>query len=156
MLYRNVVTVFLEHRGKVLLMKRGLHKEIAPGAWSSIAGHIEGEEINNPFGACLREIEEETGLKPEQVLELRLSYVIFNKLKEEIIINHMFFGRVSTSRVVANDEGELYWVSKEAVAKRMEISAIRVAIEDYYNSPFDGVRVAVVRKEEPYLVWNQL
>ncbi len=154
--YRNIITVFLEYRGKVLLMKRGLHKEIAPGLWSSIAGHIEPEEINHPYKTCMREIKEETGIREENIEELNLKYIIFNKLDKEIVINHMFFGRVNTNKVVANDEGDLYWVEKERVAEKIHIPAIRVAIEDYYKNPSQDILLAIAKDEEPYIIWHLL
>lgn len=137
-------------------MKRGLHKEIAPGAWSSIAGHMEAEEINHPYKTCIREIEEETGIEEKNIKELDLKYIIFNKLEKETIINHMFFGKLDTNKVIANDEGELYWVLKEKVAEKIHIPAIRVAIEHYYKEPSEDILLAVSKDEEPYILWHPL
>ena len=156
MLYRNVIMAFLEYEGRVLLMRRGLHKRIAPGSWSGIAGHIEGEEIWDPSRTCLREIEEETALTPDQIEDLTLAYIIYNRLEEETVVNHLFFARVTSPRVEANDEGELHWIDKDQVPEKMEIPGLRLALKDYYSQPFKQVRLAVARGEKPYLLWLDL
>lgn len=164
MKFRNIVMVFLEYEGRILLMKRGLHKAIGPGAWAGIAGHIKGEEINRPYDACYREIQEETGLAKKDIDQLALKYIIYNRLEEETVVNHIFYGRTKTDQVKANDEGELFWIPKDEVAEKMAIPAVRMACENCLteSAESDGseevgsaneVRLAVAIKEEPYLMW---
>ena len=52
--------------GRLLLQKRALHKDSAPGCWvSSCSGHLDcGEDYE---GAARRELEEELGIPPEEV-----------------------------------------------------------------------------------------
>ena len=155
-IYRNIISTFLEYNGKVLLMKRGLHKKIAPGQWSSIAGHVEAEEINNPYEACYREIKEEASLEKEDIDELNLKYIAFNRLPEEIIINHIFFGRTKTDKVSSNNEGDLFWISKDKVAEKMHIPGISKLIRHYYNNPSKEIMLVAVSDEEPFIWWQTL
>ena len=57
-----MVTIFIEKDDKILMLKRAPTKKIAPNKWAGIGGHIEKEEYKTPMKACLRELEEETGL----------------------------------------------------------------------------------------------
>ena len=59
-----VVTVFLRHRGDVLLLRRGEDVDSYPGQWGAVAGHVENDD---PQGSALQEIEEETGLHDADV-----------------------------------------------------------------------------------------
>lgn len=147
---------FLEYEDRILLMKRGMHKSIGPGAWSGIAGHIQGVEINHPYDACFREINEEAGLSRQNIDELALKYIIYNKLDEETIVNHIFFGYINTDKVVANDEGDLFWIPKEEVAEKMYVPAVRLACEHYFSTPSDNILISVAKKEEPYILWHPL
>lgn len=61
---RRVVTSFLEHGGKVLLLRRSQRVGTYRGRWAGVSGYLEEED---PLRQALREIEEETGLKPHQV-----------------------------------------------------------------------------------------
>lgn len=53
---------FLKHGNDYLLMKRAPNRIIAPEVWSGVGGKLERDELNDPQVACLREIEEETGI----------------------------------------------------------------------------------------------
>jgi len=60
----SVVTVFLRHRGEVLLLRRSEDVGSYPGRWGTVAGHVEHDD---PVDSALEEIEEETGLSAEAV-----------------------------------------------------------------------------------------
>lgn len=60
---RNVVTAFLEHDGKILLVRRSQAVGTYQGRWSGISGYLEHE----PLEQALIEIREETGLSDNDV-----------------------------------------------------------------------------------------
>ncbi|QHQ60211.1 NUDIX domain-containing protein [Anaerocolumna sedimenticola] len=62
---RNMATAYLMNRNEFLLMKRAAGRNLAPGLWAGVGGHLEPEELNSPKEACLREIYEETGITQE-------------------------------------------------------------------------------------------
>ena len=66
---RCVVTAFLEHQGKILLLKRSGKVRTYPYHWAGVSGSI--EEHESPDERVLKEIEEETGLSPEAVQFVR-------------------------------------------------------------------------------------
>jgi translation initiation factor 2B subunit (eIF-2B alpha/beta/delta family) len=63
-----VVTVFLRHRGDVLLLRRSEEVGSYPGQWGAVAGHVEEDD---PHASALAEIEEETGLTARDVALVR-------------------------------------------------------------------------------------
>jgi len=56
---REVVTAFLRHDGRVLLVRRSGRVGTYQGRWSGISGYLEDAA---PLDQALREVEEETGI----------------------------------------------------------------------------------------------
>jgi isopentenyldiphosphate isomerase len=75
--------MFFDKKGRLLLQKRSLKKDVAPGKWdTSVGGHINpGEDIS---AAAIREMEEELGVTgcPLQFL---YSYLFSNKIESELV-----------------------------------------------------------------------
>lgn len=63
----SVVTCFLEHRGKILLLRRSDRVGSYRGLWAGVSGYLETE----PDAQALSEIAEETGLATADVEMLR-------------------------------------------------------------------------------------
>ncbi len=61
---RNVVTCFLRHESKVLLLKRSRDVRTHRGKWAGVSGTIESA---TPVDQALTEIREETGLERDDV-----------------------------------------------------------------------------------------
>ncbi|MCA9520720.1 MAG: NUDIX domain-containing protein [Myxococcales bacterium] len=62
-----VVTVFVEHRLRLLVLKRSAGVRSYPGLWHGVSGTIEG----SPLDQARRELRQELGLRAEQVPILR-------------------------------------------------------------------------------------
>ena len=60
---RRVVTCFLEHEGKIALLRRSPGVSTYKGRWAGVSGYI--EEGNTPYEQALVEIKEETSLDEE-------------------------------------------------------------------------------------------
>lgn len=60
---RSVVTAFLRHQGKLLLVRRSHRVGTYRGRWSAISGYLE----QSPYRQALQEIAEETGLTEDDV-----------------------------------------------------------------------------------------
>jgi len=103
---------FLRWQDEVILLKRSPHKKIAPGMWAGIGGHIEQCEINSPLTACLREIEEETGILPSQIYSLDLRYFALHKSVETLDSIYYFVGVLKEKcTFIQTSEGTLHWVN---------------------------------------------
>lgn len=61
LIHRVVHVLIFNTEGKLLLQKRSLNKDVAPGKWdTSVGGHLNLGE--NPLRAAKREMEEELGI----------------------------------------------------------------------------------------------
>lgn len=117
---RLLVGAFLiyQNQNKILLMKRGMHKELGPGMWSGIGGHIEFDDFNNPREmnhkkAIYREIKEEAGISQNEILNLDLRYIAtqIDRKRNEIQNAYYYFGKVGNEfELPFCDEGVFHWV----------------------------------------------
>ncbi|MFQ5860796.1 MAG: NUDIX domain-containing protein [Dehalococcoidia bacterium] len=69
MVQRRVVTCFLRHGDRILVLRRSARVSTYQGRWAGVSGSIEGG--TSPREQALRELQEETGLAPHQVELLR-------------------------------------------------------------------------------------
>jgi isopentenyldiphosphate isomerase len=82
LLHRVVHVLVFNSKGELLLQKRSMLKNVAPGKWdTSVGGHVEpGESIRN---AALREMQEELGITYEP--DFLYSYTHTNHYETEIV-----------------------------------------------------------------------
>ncbi|QUI24112.1 NUDIX hydrolase [Vallitalea pronyensis] len=132
---RTCATAFIFNSDKVLMMKRDEKRAFAPGIWAAIGGHLEQEELNLPKVACLREIEEETGLREEHLSNLELKYIVFRRHDLEMRIQYIYFGHTDKTNVIECNEGELYWVDVcgDLFQKKMTFTT-RTTLEHYFKN----------------------
>ena len=121
MVTRITAGAILECGSKVLLLKRGLHKKLAPGLWAGIGGHMELSDIENPralnlIETCYREVYEETGIEKSSIKNLKLRYIAVRKVDGEISWHHHYIGELDAEISLPDcDEGELHWVDKRDI-----------------------------------------
>jgi 8-oxo-dGTP diphosphatase len=128
------VAFLLSEEQEVLFLQKKPEDTFLAGYLVPIGGHIESDEINEPKKACLREIEEETGLNREYINNLTLRYIVLrNKENQEIRIQYVFFGNVSkNSTLIESDEGSLAWVNYKGISN-LNVSATTNEIVKHYN-----------------------
>ncbi len=106
-----VVTVFLQKKGKILLVKRGEDVGSYRGKWSAISGYIEGK---TPLEQAHQEVLEETGLTGSLIsygkpISVRYADVVWE-------INPVLFEVESEDEVELNWENiEYRWVSPDKI-----------------------------------------
>jgi 8-oxo-dGTP diphosphatase len=94
--------------------------------WVGTAGgHFEIGELDDPKRCVLRELEEETGLKQEDIHNLRLRYITIRYTNQEIRQNYYFFAdALAELEEVQNNEGYLEWVEMDQLlTKEMPYTA---------------------------------
>jgi 8-oxo-dGTP diphosphatase len=96
---RYIATAFIRYDDDWLLMRRSDSCKIAPGYWYGVGGHIEADEFSQPAAACIREIEEESGLKAEQIEDLSLKLIAMRRSGSETVINYIFTAKARTREV---------------------------------------------------------
>ncbi len=86
LLHKVVHVLVFNSRDELLLQKRSMSKDVAPGKWdTSVGGHVNaGETIEE---AVMREMEEELGIH-EAVPEYLYSYIHSNPFETELVYTY--------------------------------------------------------------------
>ncbi|MBT2694641.1 NUDIX domain-containing protein [Bacillus sp. ISL-55] len=132
---RQMSVAFLKNEEhEVLFLQKKPVDTFLAGLIVPIGGHIEGNEINDPKRACLREIEEETGLKSDYIKNLAIKYIVLRiKDSQEIRIQYVFNGMVSkNTTLLESDEGSLSWIGYEDILNH-NVSATTKEIVKHYE-----------------------
>ncbi len=127
-----VVSCYLEHDGKILLLHRHNHKSEG-NKWGVPAGKI--DEGENELTAMVREIKEETGQKipVEQLEYLSKVYV---KYPDYDFVYHMFRAKLNEQAAITLSEGEhkdYKWVAPLAALNLELVRDLNQCIEMYYK-----------------------
>ena len=159
---RITVGAFLICKDKVLLIKRGMHKKLAPGLWGGVGGHMEPHEMNNPIATAYREIEEEAGISPNDIFDLKLRYMaVRNRIgdgDDEISTMYYYTGNVSSEVELPEcDEGILHWIYlKDAVDLPMSFSVKQILTHWLSNTEKTEVFLLGVNKDNNGVTFVEL
>ena len=85
-----MASIYILNQDKVLMLYRIGSRVVAP-SWCGIGGHFENNELNNPEKCILRELYEETGIKSEDICNLKLKYITLRLKNGEIRQVYFFF-----------------------------------------------------------------
>ncbi|MDX5475663.1 MAG: NUDIX domain-containing protein [Bacillaceae bacterium] len=156
------VAFLINENQEVLFLQKKLEGTFLAGFLVPIGGHIEGHEMNEPQNACIREIEEETGIKSDLIKNLSLRYIVHRvKDNKEIRIQYVFFGSVPKSiSLIESDEGSLTWVRYEDIGKQHVSVTTQEIVKHYAALNKDSKKVYVGSmkslKGEPEITWALL
>ncbi|MBF0337521.1 MAG: NUDIX domain-containing protein [Nitrospirae bacterium] len=90
LLHRVVHVLVFDAAGDLILQKRSMNKDVAPGKWdTSVGGHVDhGETVDV---ALLREMREELGIISASLLpELMYSYIHSNSYESEMVHTYRY------------------------------------------------------------------
>ena len=82
---------------KFLLLKRSNDAKIYPGIWQMITGTIESHEHTKD--TLLRELEEETGLKPVKIYSIPRVNTFYLAVSDKICMSPVFLAIVETDEI---------------------------------------------------------
>lgn len=121
---RNMTSVYFVNETGVLCLYR-IGSRVADKMFiGSAGGHFEEDELNRPEQCVLREMEEELGLKPEEIEGLTLRYITLRLKNGEMRQNYYFFARLKEARDLTSTEGLLRWIAYEDIPElKMPVSA---------------------------------
>ncbi|MBA4374348.1 MAG: NUDIX hydrolase [Thermodesulfovibrio sp.] len=89
LIHRVVHVLVFDSNGRLLLQKRSLNKDVAPGKWdTSVGGHINPGE--DPPAAAAREMEEELGVSGCS-MEFLYTYLFSNHRESELVYTFRCF-----------------------------------------------------------------
>jgi 8-oxo-dGTP diphosphatase len=121
---------------EVLFLQKKPQAAFLSGYLVPVGGHLEEDELNDPQRACLREIEEETGLTIHDINDLSLRYIV-HRVKEgqEIRIQYIYMGKAATgSRVRGSEEGQLEWVDCSTLKQRNATASTQEVLRHYMDT----------------------
>ncbi|MFC3770043.1 NUDIX domain-containing protein [Paenibacillus sp. GCM10012303] len=114
---RQLASAFLFRGDQVLLMNKPASKWQGRSEpfYAAIGGHMEPDELNDPLAACYREIEEETGLRREEIYQMRLRYILMRQKEAEIRVQYVYTGEVMRTELTTSEEGQPKWQNMNEV-----------------------------------------
>ncbi|HET7148971.1 MAG TPA: NUDIX pyrophosphatase [Candidatus Nitrosopolaris sp.] len=126
----NIVTVFLEHNKKILILRRSQKAKTMKTKWGAISGYIEQEE---PVERALIEIAEETGLTSERVTLLRIGEpleAIESDVPKITWVVHPFLFSSNTDQIRINWEHDEYrWINPNEIKNLETVPRLRDAFD---------------------------
>lgn len=121
-----VVTVFLRHGRRILILKRSRKVGRYPGRWAGISGFIEEDET--PLEAARREVYEETGIRKIILRREGKSFSVIDKEKTWIV--HPFLFDIPRSTLSLDWEHETFkWIAPEEIGKYTTVPGLAEALE---------------------------
>lgn len=157
---RNMTSLYLSQKNKMLLLYRQGSKVVNDVWIGSAGGHFEEFELNDAKACILRELQEELGIKENELQDLRLRYVTLRRTKGELRQNYYFFAglKEDVGEAVISNEGVCKWFDvSELTSLQMPFTA-RFVIEHYlregrntdmiYAGIADGEKVVFIELPE--------
>lgn len=130
---RNMTAVYLIKKDKVLLLYREGGR-VVNNVWTgSAGGHFEEFELNDAKACVVREMEEELGLKSEDVEGLTLRYVTLRYTKGEIRQNYYFFANLKegVNEELQSNEGFCKWFPIDEISSLEMPLTAKYVVEHY-------------------------
>lgn len=106
-----MTSIYLLKDDKVLLLFRQGGRVVSNVWTGSAGGHFEEFELNDAKACVLREMNEELGLRKDDIQNLSLKYLTLRRTKGEIRQNYYFFAMLKDEVIddLVSNEGELKW-----------------------------------------------
>ena len=110
---RSMTSVYFVREKEILCLYR-IGSKVADKLFVGAAGgHFEEGELKDPQACILREMQEELGLGPEDICDLKLRYITHRLKNGEIRQNYYFFARLNREQPLQSTEGILRWVAED-------------------------------------------
>ena len=103
-----------------------------PGSWESVHGHIEPAE--QPAGAAMRELEEETGLTPLRLYNLSRVELFYQHRMDEVALVPVFAAFVAPGEAVrlSPEHDRQEWLRPDEARERFAWPRERRAVDDIH------------------------
>ena len=131
LMHKVVHVLVFNTKGELLLQKRSLNKDVAPGKWdTSVGGHVaSGEDIHI---SCKREMQEELGIAVHEP-EYLYSYIHKNSYESELVSTYrcVYDGEISYNR---NEIEEIKFWTLQEIQEAMGKRILSVNFEDEFRN----------------------
>lgn len=122
LIHRVVHVLIFNLKGELLLQKRSMNKDVAPGKWdTSVGGHLNPGE--DPLSGALRETKEELGIVAEEPKFL-YTYIHTNTYETELVYTYSSFYKGSLIRFNSGEIDEVKFWSIEEINEHMGKSVL--------------------------------
>ena len=126
---KHVVTCFLEHAGKILILKRSRKVGTYQGSWAGVSGYMEASAMKQAF----IEIKEETGLTRSDIKLItkgKSLEITDERLNRKWII-HPFLFYVKDPKNIKIDweHTEMKWITPEELTIYQTVPALKETLE---------------------------
>jgi len=130
----DVVTAVIKRNKKILILKRGEKVRTYKGKWACVSGYLEKNE--DALGRAIKEIEEETGLKREEVKLIKKGKPIeFYDEKEKIKWRvHPFLFKANKDEIKIDWEHTTYkWIEPQEIKNYETVPKLKEVIFSLVN-----------------------
>ncbi len=128
--FQDVVTVFLTHHSKVLVLKRSSRVSTYKGHWAGVSGYLESED---PLNQAYTEMAEEVGLSRKEVTLMRVGkpLEIVDESRDHAWRVHPFLFAVHDPEKIRLDweNMEFRWIHPEELAGLRTVPALKETLE---------------------------
>lgn len=109
-----------------LVLKRAAHVIPFPGMWQVVTGNIEPDEPSTE--SAMREVAEETGLKPGKIWTIPYVTTFFNPNNDTIYMSPVFGVLTDSKKIILSDEHSEYkWLRFQECMDILELPTHREA-----------------------------
>ena len=127
---QDVVTVFLTHRSKILVLKRSREVGTYKGHWAGVSGYLESED---PLKQAYSEMAEEVGLSEQDVTLLKAGkpLEIVDDAQDRAWRVHPFLFSVHEPDTIRLDweNIEMRWILPEEIDQLKTVPALKETLE---------------------------
>jgi 8-oxo-dGTP diphosphatase len=128
--FQDVVTVFLTHRSKILVLKRSREVGTYKGHWAGVSGYVESED---PLEQAYTEMAEEVGLRKHDVLLVKTGkpLEIFDAAQDRAWRVHPFLFAVYEPDKIRLDWENIAmrWILPEEIDQLKTVPALKETLD---------------------------
>ncbi|MDH3554396.1 MAG: NUDIX pyrophosphatase [Deltaproteobacteria bacterium] len=128
--FQDVVTVFLTHRSKILVLKRSREVGTYKGHWAGVSGYLESED---PLKQAYSEMAEEVGLSEQDVTLVKAGkpLEIVDDAQDRAWRVHPFLFSVHEPDKIRLDweNIEMRWILPEEIDQLKTVPALKETLE---------------------------
>ena len=128
--FQDVVTVFLTHRSKILVLKRSREVGTYKGHWAGVSGYLESED---PLKQAYSEMAEEVGLSEQDVTLVKAGkpLEIVDDAQDRAWRVHPFLFSVHEPDTIRLDweNIEMRWILPEEIDQLKTVPALKETLE---------------------------
>ena len=121
----------LRNAERFLLLQRSPSKKLFPGCWSGLGGKVEPDEFNQIRDSALREVQEESGITPDEIHAYFLRRTLLvSRPRQPLRLLFYFTGVIDRISAPACTEGTLFWKTAAEFDSLDIIETTRPALYD--------------------------